>query len=58
MDENILLHKLIDLIQFKNTYQQQSSGISPQDMYVLERIHLQNQIQIRDQAGEETIYPA
>lgn len=58
MDENILLHKLIDLIQFKNTYQQQSSGISPQDMYVLERIHLQNQIQIRDLSAKYSLPPS
>ena len=48
MDENIILHRLIDLIQYKDTYQQQSSGIQPQDMYVLERINFHKTIQIRD----------
>lgn len=48
MDENMILHRLIDLIQYKDTYQQQSSGIQPQDMYVLERINFHKTIQIRD----------
>lgn len=45
MDENALLHCLIDIFQYKDGYQQQSSGIAPQDMYVLERIHFQGKIQ-------------
>lgn len=48
MDENVVLHRLIDLIQYKDTYQQLRSGIQPQDMYVLERIHFHKTIQIRD----------
>lgn len=47
MDENEILHRLIDLIQYKDTYQLQSSGIRPQDMYVLERINFHKSVQIR-----------
>lgn len=58
MEQNALLHGLIDLIQFKDTYQQQSSGLSPQDMYVLERIHFQGSVQIRDLSKTYGIPPS
>lgn len=58
MDENAVLHKFIDLIQFKNNYQQQSSGIAPQDMYVLERIAFHSAIQIRDLSKNYSIPPS
>ncbi|WP_321420301.1 MarR family transcriptional regulator [uncultured Methanomethylovorans sp.] len=44
MDENALLHKIIDIIQYKNEYQLQTSMIPPQEMYVLERIYLHSNI--------------
>lgn len=44
MDENALLHKIIDIIQYKNEYQLQTSRIPPQEMYVLERIYLNSNI--------------
>lgn len=58
MDENVILHKLIDLIQYKDAHQQQSSGIQPQDMYVLERIHFHKTVQIRDLAKDYGIPPS
>lgn len=58
MDENALVHKLIDLFQYKDSYQQQSSGIAPQDMYVLERIHFQKSIQSRDLSRAYGIPPS
>lgn len=48
MNENILVHRLIDLFHFKDSFQQRRSGIAPQDMYVLERIHFQEKIQSID----------
>ena len=57
-DANALLHQFIDLIQMKNTFQQQSSGVAPQDMYVLERIHFQNSSQIRDLSRKYSIPPS
>lgn len=48
MDENVLLHKLIDLIQYKDAFQHQSSGIPPQDMYVLERVSSHGAIRISE----------
>lgn len=44
MDENALLHKIIDIIQYKNEFQLQTSRIPPQEMYVLERIYLHSNI--------------
>lgn len=39
MDENIIVHKLLDIFEYKNEYQLRTSNIQPQDMYILERIH-------------------
>lgn len=58
MDENALVHRLIDLFQYKDGFQQQSSGIAPQDMYVLERIHFQGKIQSRDLSRTYGIPPS
>jgi Transcriptional regulators len=58
MNENVILHKLIDLIQYKDAYQQQSTGIQPQDMYVLERIHVHKTMQIRDLTKNYGIAPS
>lgn len=58
MNENVILHKLIDLIQYKDTYQQRSTGIQPQDMYVLERIHVHKTMQIRDLTKNYGIAPS
>lgn len=40
MDENALLHRIIEILQHKKEYQLQTSGIRTQEMYVLERIYL------------------
>ncbi|MDD9147120.1 MarR family transcriptional regulator [Sporolactobacillus sp. CQH2019] len=58
MDENMIVHKLIDLVQYKDIYQQQSSGIKPQDMYVLERIYFHKTVQIRDLTKDYGIPPS
>lgn len=58
MDENTLVHKLADLFQYKDSYQQQSSGIAPQDMYALERIHFQGKVQSMDLSRAYGIPPS
>ncbi|WP_298682350.1 MarR family winged helix-turn-helix transcriptional regulator [uncultured Methanomethylovorans sp.] len=58
MDENTLLHKIIDIIQYKNEYQLQTSGIPPQEMYVLERIYLHSNILSKDISNKYKIPPS
>ena len=58
MNENSVLHKFIEIIQYKNTYQYQSSGIQPQDMYVLERIYFQEKIKIKELSTKYSIPPS
>ena len=58
MDENALVHRLIDLFHYKDSFQQQSSGIAPQDMYVLERIRFRDKIQGRDLSRMYSIPPS
>lgn len=58
MDENQLIHKLIDILEYKNTYQFQSSNIQPQDMYVLERIYFQSKVRIKDISEQYDIPPS
>ena len=58
MDENTILHKLIDLIQYKDTYQQQSAGIGPRDMYVLGRILFHKTVRVRDLTKNYGIPPS
>lgn len=38
MAEQKIIHGLIDIFKYKESYQQESTGLLPQDMYVLERI--------------------
>lgn len=58
MDENDLLHKIIEIIQYKNEYQLQTSRIPPQDMYVLERIYLNSKILSKDISNKYNIPPS
>jgi len=58
MDKNTVLHKLIEIIQYKNTYQYQSSGIQPQDMYILERVYFQETIKIKDLSTRYSVPPS
>lgn len=48
MDENTLLHKLIEVLQYKNLYQFETSNIQPQDMYILERIYFSKKLKVKD----------
>lgn len=58
MDENALLHRIIDIIHYKNEYQLQTSGIPSQEMYVLERICLQSNILSKDISQKYNIPPS
>lgn len=58
MDDNTLLHKIIDIIQYKNEYQLQTSRIPPQEMYVLERIYLNSNILSKDISIKYNIPPS
>jgi len=58
LDENALLHRIIDIIHYKNEYQLQTSGIPSQEMYVLERIFLDSNILSKDISQKYNIPPS
>ena len=58
MDENTLIHKLLDIFEYKNVYQLQSSNIQPQDMYVLERIYFKEKMVVKDLSKQYSIPPS
>lgn len=58
MEDNELLHRLIDLLKYKDTYQFQSSNVSPQDMYVLERIYFYKRAKIKEISKQYDIPPS
>lgn len=58
MDENTIIHKLLEVFEYKNEYQHQTSNIQPQDMYVLERIFLNGKILAKDISKQYSIPPS
>lgn len=58
MDENILIHKLLEVFEYKNKYQLQTSNIQPQDMYVLERIYFNETMIVKDLSKQYNISPS
>ncbi|MPN11943.1 hypothetical protein SDC9_159252 [bioreactor metagenome] len=58
MNENQLIHKLINVFEYKNSYPLKSSNIQPQDMYVLERIYFLEKVKIRDISKQYDIPPS
>jgi Transcriptional regulators len=58
MDETTIVHKLLDIFQYKNEYQFKTSNIQPQDMYVLERIYFNERMLIRDISKQYNIPPS
>lgn len=58
MDENTIIHKLLEVFAYKNEYQLQTSNIQPQDMYVLERIFLNGKILAKDISKQYNIPPS
>lgn len=58
MNENTIIHKLLEVFQYKNEYQLQTSNIQPQDMYVLERIYFNEKMLVRDLSRQYSIPPS
>ncbi len=58
MDENMLIHKLLDIFEYKNEYQLKTSNIQPQDMYVLERLYRKGKMTSKDLSKEYGIPPS
>ncbi|KXL53869.1 putative HTH-type transcriptional regulator YusO [Anaerotignum neopropionicum] len=58
MDENTIIHKLLEVFEYKNEYQLQTSNIQPQDMYVLERIYLNEKMAIKNLSKQYSIPPS
>lgn len=58
MDENTIIHKLLEVFEYKNEYQLQTSNIQRQDMYVLERIYLNEKIAIKNLSKQYSIPPS
>ncbi|CUX15673.1 MarR family winged helix-turn-helix transcriptional regulator [Clostridium sp. C105KSO13] len=58
MDENTIIHKILDIFAYKNEYQLRTSNIQPQDMYVLERIYFNKKMAIKDLSKQYSIPPS
>lgn len=58
MDENIIIHKLLDVFNYKSEYQLRTLSIQLQDMYVLERIYFSERIAIKDISKKYNIPPS
>lgn len=58
MNENTIIHKLLELFEYKSEYQRRTSGIPPQDMYILERIHLNKTMTIKKLSLQYNIPPS
>ncbi|HWT27832.1 MAG TPA: MarR family winged helix-turn-helix transcriptional regulator [Mobilitalea sp.] len=58
MDDNTIIHKLLEIFEYKSTYQLQTSNIQPQDMYVLERVYYNEKILVKDLSKQYSIPPS
>ena len=58
MEENTLIHRLLDVFEYKSEYQHQTSNIQPQDMYVLERIYINKKMVVKDISKQYNIPPS
>ena len=58
LEENTLIHRLLDVFEYKSEYQHQTSNIQPQDMYVLERIYFNKKILVKDISKQYNIPPS
>ncbi|GAA0728938.1 MarR family winged helix-turn-helix transcriptional regulator [Clostridium malenominatum] len=58
MNELTLVHKLLDLLKYKEMYQLESSKLPPSDMYVLERLYFNNPLKFADISKKYTIPPS
>ncbi|WP_461811252.1 MarR family winged helix-turn-helix transcriptional regulator [Faecalimonas sp.] len=58
MNENKIIHKLLEVFEYKNKYQFQTSNIPSQDMYVLERIYYNKKLTIKEISKKYNIPPS
>ncbi len=58
MDEMKLLHQVIDVFKYKESYQYHTSQLQPQDMYTLERIYFHESMRVMDVAKKYHIPPS
>ena len=58
MDDMKLLHQLIDIFKYKESYQHQTSQLQPQDMYTLERIYFHEFMRVMDVAKKYHVPPS
>ncbi len=58
MNENKIIHNLLEIFEYKSEYQRQTSNIQPQDMYVLERIYFNKKLTIKDISKKYSIPPS
>ncbi|KAB3528795.1 MarR family winged helix-turn-helix transcriptional regulator [Alkaliphilus serpentinus] len=58
MNDQELIHRLIDIFKFKEEYQLKSSGLLPQDMYILERIYFGGKVTPKDLSEKYHIPPS
>jgi DNA-binding MarR family transcriptional regulator len=58
LEENILIHKLLEIFEYKSEYQFQISKIQPRDMFVLERIFINKKTTIKEISNQYNIAPS
>lgn len=58
MHENKIIHRLLEIFEYKREYQLAHSHILPQDMYVLERIYFNKKISMKDISKKYRIPPS
>ena len=58
MTEQKIIHSLIDILKYKEAYQQETAGLLPQDMYVLERIFFAGQIYPKELSEKYRLPPS
>ena len=54
----MIIHKLLDIFNYKSEYQKKDSNILSNDMYVLERIYFNKKITISDISKKYNIAPS
>jgi len=58
LDENTIIHKLLNVFEYKSEYQRKTSAIQPQDMYILERIYCSKKTTIKKLTQQYGIPPS
>lgn len=58
MTHETIIHKLVDILKYKEMYQQETAGLLPQDMYVLERIYFAGSIYPKELSVRYNLAPS